>query len=171
MTALRPPREAFSPRRRSQPASKQRLRLWLRLLRTCRTIEGELRERLRVGLEWRVPGPLMAVSTPQAVQSMGATAWRAWCVLMASIAPDVVVAQRAQEPVAAQPTVTAERSAAVNEHVSNWLRTCLQDWDAATHMTRGEWRATCQRVADERRTFLLENSDVAPKSFQSGAPR
>jgi DNA-binding MarR family transcriptional regulator len=31
-----------------RPASKQRLRLWIRLLRTARAIESELRERLRV---------------------------------------------------------------------------------------------------------------------------
>jgi len=31
----------------AQPASKQRLRLWIRLLRSARAIEGEIRERLR----------------------------------------------------------------------------------------------------------------------------
>ena len=31
----------------TQPASKQRLRLWIRLLRSARAIEGEIRERLR----------------------------------------------------------------------------------------------------------------------------
>jgi DNA-binding MarR family transcriptional regulator len=40
---------ASKPRDRaaSRPISKQRLRLWLRLLRAARTIEAELRERLR----------------------------------------------------------------------------------------------------------------------------
>ena len=32
---------------RARPISKQRLRLWLRILRTARSIESELRERLR----------------------------------------------------------------------------------------------------------------------------
>jgi DNA-binding MarR family transcriptional regulator len=36
------------PDRTSGPASKARLRLWLRLLRLSRMIEGEVRERLRV---------------------------------------------------------------------------------------------------------------------------
>ena len=35
------------PRARPEPASKQKLRLWLRLLRAARAIEGELRARLR----------------------------------------------------------------------------------------------------------------------------
>ena len=39
----------------SQPASKQRLRLWLRLLRATRAIEAELRERLRVQFAITLP--------------------------------------------------------------------------------------------------------------------
>jgi len=35
-------------RARAETASKQRLRLWIRLLRAARTVEGELRERLRL---------------------------------------------------------------------------------------------------------------------------
>ena len=54
MTALRQPRPALS-RRGSQPASKQRLRLWLRLLRICHAVEAELRERLRVGFDTTLP--------------------------------------------------------------------------------------------------------------------
>jgi DNA-binding MarR family transcriptional regulator len=37
------------------PATKQRLRLWLRLLRTTRAIEAELRERLRVQFSLTLP--------------------------------------------------------------------------------------------------------------------
>jgi len=37
-----------APRAASRPVGKQRLRLWLRLLRATRAIEAELRERLRV---------------------------------------------------------------------------------------------------------------------------
>jgi hypothetical protein len=32
----------------------------------------------------------------------------------------------------------------------DWLAACLIDWDAQTHMTRIEWRTTCERVARER---------------------
>ncbi len=43
MTAANRPRERSAPR----PLSKQRLRMWIRLLRAARGIEAELRERLR----------------------------------------------------------------------------------------------------------------------------
>lgn len=43
MTAASKPRERSAPR----PLSKQRLRMWIRLLRAARGIEVELRERLR----------------------------------------------------------------------------------------------------------------------------
>ena len=38
-----------------RPASKQRLRLWIRLLRTARAIEAKLRERLRVQFATTLP--------------------------------------------------------------------------------------------------------------------
>ncbi len=38
-----------------RPASKQRLRLWIRLLRTARAIEAELRQRLRVECATTLP--------------------------------------------------------------------------------------------------------------------
>ena len=52
-----------------------------------------------------------------------------------------------------------ERIAEIKERVAFWLKTCLEDWDAQTHMTRKEWRTTCERVAAERGTFLLTNTD------------
>ena len=55
MTAQRRPRPARKLGPRTEPASKQRLRLWLRLLRTSRAIEAELRERLRVGFDTTLP--------------------------------------------------------------------------------------------------------------------
>jgi hypothetical protein len=50
----------------------------------------------------------------------------------------------------------------IEKRVADWRTTCLQDWDAATHMTRAEWRTTCERVASERRTFLLNNGNAVP---------
>ena len=38
-----------------EPASKERLRLWIRLLRATRSIEAELRERLRVEFDTTLP--------------------------------------------------------------------------------------------------------------------
>lgn len=51
MTAASKPRERSAAR----PASKQRLRLWLRLLRSARAIEAELRERLRTEFAITLP--------------------------------------------------------------------------------------------------------------------
>src|SRR5581483_3298725 len=43
------------PRARPEPASKQKLRLWIRLLRASRAIEAELRQRLRTECGTRLP--------------------------------------------------------------------------------------------------------------------
>jgi DNA-binding MarR family transcriptional regulator len=43
------------PRAGSRSSSKQRLRLWIRLLRATRAIEAELRERLRVQFSMTLP--------------------------------------------------------------------------------------------------------------------
>src|SRR5215510_13679906 len=50
-----------------------------------------------------------------------------------------------------------EELQAIKERVADWLKTCLADWDQSTHMTKQEWRTTCQRVSEERGRFLLEN--------------
>jgi hypothetical protein len=60
---------------------------------------------------------------------------------------------------AVEPPKSAEQIKEIEDRVSYWRTTCLTDWDAATHMTRKEWRTTCERVAAERRKFLLENPD------------
>ena len=57
---------------------------------------------------------------------------------------------------------SAERIREIDERVAGWLKTCLADWDAATHMTTKEWKTTCHRVASERRQFLLEDPGSAP---------
>ena len=44
-----------APSASARPVSKQRLRLWIRLLRTTRAIEAELRERLRVQFAMTLP--------------------------------------------------------------------------------------------------------------------
>jgi hypothetical protein len=40
-----------------------------------------------------------------------------------------------------------------------WLKTCLQDWDTATHMSKEQWRTTCERVSKERGKFLNETPE------------
>jgi hypothetical protein len=80
----------------------------------------------------------------------------AGCLLFSCLASTTVFAQSVVEP-----PKSAEEIKAIEERVAYWRTTCLQDWDAATHMTRKEWRTTCERVATERRTFLLQD----PGSF------
>jgi hypothetical protein len=36
------------------------------------------------------------------------------------------------------------------------FKQCLENWDAATHMTKREWERTCRRVVDARVKFLAE---------------
>ena len=38
---------------------------------------------------------------------------------------------------------------------AEWRKQCLQDWDAATHMTKHEWQRVCRRVAEERTNALI----------------
>ena len=64
---------------------------------------------------------------------------------------------------------SAEEAQAIKERVAYWLKTCLADWDQATHMTKNEWRTTCQRVAAERGQFLLENPSM--EAFAKGGPK
>ena len=42
----------------------------------------------------------------------------------------------------------------------DWLATCLADWDAQTHMTKIEWRTSCERVSRERGYFQLSTASV-----------
>ena len=44
----------------------------------------------------------------------------------------------------------------IDERVAMWLKTCLQDWDTATHMSKEQWRTTCERVSKDRGKFLSE---------------
>jgi hypothetical protein len=69
------------------------------------------------------------------------------CFLVLCIASATAVAQ----------PPSAEEIKAIDERVAFWRTTCLGDCDAATHMTRAQWRTTCERVAVERRQFLLQD--------------
>src|SRR5262245_41030660 len=53
-----------------------------------------------------------------------------------------------------------------------WLTTsCLADWDAQTHMTKTEWRRTCERVSRERAYFQLNTSNVLSVGVSARGPR
>jgi hypothetical protein len=46
----------------------------------------------------------------------------------------------------------------IRKRGADWLAQCLQDWDAATHLTRKEWQRVCRRVAGERVNELLKQA-------------
>jgi hypothetical protein len=87
----------------------------------------------------------------------------------------------AQEPGAEadkKPAKKSNRNQEIRARVAEWLKTCLADWDRATHMTKVEWRTTCERVASERGKFLIDNPTVGggflgynPPPAQKSAPR
>ena len=88
---------------------------------------------------------------------------RIGCVLVLWLIPAISFAQSVQGPATAPSSarVSPEEVQAIKERVSSWLKTCLQDWDAATHMSSREWEVTCRRVANERGRFLLETPDLS----------
>jgi len=85
------------------------------------------------------------------------------CVLGLCFATESAFAKSVAQPISPtpQPSKSAKDIQEIKERVAFWLTTCLSDWDAATHMTRKEWRTTCDRVAAEREKFLLQG----PGSF------
>jgi len=87
------------------------------------------------------------------------------CVLVLCLAAESAIAKSVAQPISPTPQPSSNKSAKdiqeIKERVAFWLTTCLTDWDAATHMTRKEWRTTCDRVAAEREKFLLQG----PGSF------
>ena len=65
-----------------------------------------------------------------------------------------------------QPDQTSDR-------IAQWFKTCMDDWDRTTHMTKAEWRTTCRRVADERGRFVAEQQslDNLPKTDKKSRQR
>jgi hypothetical protein len=95
-------------------------------------------------------------------------------VLPAAAVADPDVPETAKLPTVAQPSPPPAPKAAkkqpsantgqpVTDSPANIRRTidtqfkqCVDDWDAATHMTKKEWERTCRRVVDARVKFLAE---------------
>ena len=58
-----------------------------------------------------------------------------------------------------------EEIKAIRERAIEWYNTCMEDWDQGTHMTKKEWKTTCERVARERGKWLLETQLWTPSSI------
>ena len=41
---------------------------------------------------------------------------------------------------------------------ADYVEQCMKDWDAATHMSKQDWRRTCQRVSQDRVKFMLDEA-------------
>ena len=54
----------------------------------------------------------------------------------------------------------AEEPRVIKIAPQDWLVSCLADWDEQTHMTKTEWRSSCERVASERGYFQLSTASV-----------
>ena len=72
------------------------------------------------------------------------------------------------------PSPPAHRPDQTNaDRIAEWFRTCMGDWERATHMTKSEWRTTCRRVADERGRFVAEQQSLGnlPKTDKKSGLR
>jgi hypothetical protein len=39
-------------------------------------------------------------------------------------------------------------------HATETIEACMAKWDPGTHMTKEQWRETCQRIKDEREPYV-----------------
>ena len=75
------------------------------------------------------------------------------CLLVLSLFVEGSAFAQSAEPGPAVKSVEDIQS--IKRRAAEWLTTCLGDWDAQTHMSKSEWRTTCERVSREREQFLL----------------
>ena len=76
-------------------------------------------------------------------------------VVQPSPPPASVAAKKPQPPLADSGLATMS-PAEIRKISDTQFKQCLEDWDAATHMTKKEWERTCRRVVDARVKFLAE---------------
>jgi hypothetical protein len=67
---------------------------------------------------------------------------------LAQVAP---AAEPSDTPDAASQSATQERP---YTHATESIDACMAKWDPGTHMTKEQWRETCQRIKDEREPYV-----------------
>jgi hypothetical protein len=67
--------------------------------------------------------------------------------------PEAKTEAKAETKTEAKPKEPAQDQRKVGEA---YFKQCMEDWDAATHMTKKEWARTCRRVVDARVKFMSE---------------
>ena len=55
------------------------------------------------------------------------------------------------------PTKADRLSPSDKERIAQYMSQCLNDWDAATHMTKPEWARVCRRVDRQPRQIHARN--------------
>ena len=71
--------------------------------------------------------------------------------------PPASEAAKPKSPPSAESAPKAPMSSAeVRKIADEHYKQCMNDWDAATHMTKKEWQRTCRRLADNRANFRVE---------------
>lgn len=90
------------------------------------------------------------------------------CVLASGLLSVVILCDVAYAPVSAQQSSATEGPGGylncgtspdtIRACGEAWLKDCLKDWDAATHMSRQEYAQTCERVAKERVKALIDDA-------------
>jgi hypothetical protein len=88
--------------------------------------------------------------------SLGALAACGAAYAQTSEQPSAALQPKDRANAAAPKMGKEETTEQIKERGKAWFRQCMQDWDAATHMTKAEWERTCRRVAIERTKFLME---------------
>jgi DNA-binding MarR family transcriptional regulator len=128
----------------SRPQSKQRLRLWIRILRAARAIEAEVRERLRTGFDVTLPQFDVMAALERKPDGMTMTELSRFLMvsngnvtgIIDRLVTDKVVARRApaQDRRAIVVRLTpkgATQFAAMAKAHEGWVDALLSDFDAA----------------------------------------
>jgi DNA-binding MarR family transcriptional regulator len=135
---------AVRARADARPASKQRLRLWIRILRTARAIEAEVRERLRVDFNVTLPQFDVMAALERKPDGMTMTELSRFLMVSNGNVTGIVDRLVADKLVARQPGPEDRRAtlvrltpkgvsqfAAMARAHEEWLDHLLSDFDAA----------------------------------------
>ena len=78
---------------------------------------------------------------------------RAMFVLLAVIglAQIASAAEQSATPNTSSQSATQERP---DTHATESVEACMAKWDPGTHMSKEQWRETCQRIKDEREPYV-----------------
>jgi hypothetical protein len=68
-------------------------------------------------------------------------------------------------------TGTPGQTPAGRNPATDAIADCIRLWDAATHMSKQEWAATCKRVQTRLDNLKIEGMDIVPKAAGPKARR